>query len=483
MNYWTYIYGRTYEKDFRTLCTPPTSIVDENNRAKIECFVKEVLNTDKPSNGRIDPATYRYTYMYFDTFILWGIAFSHDSERFNQFGLSDYVHDKKRQHHGVRSFIGVVLEKETFQAMDSIPLSDKLFFELFRKYVVPYWNWQEFKPWKPIFSDKETLILSESSQTIQLTNLVNLNNDTNYCAFYCQENFNNIVASLKLCKTNFVSGLNVESHIIDAANNNTPVFINNAICHNTKNIHKEQLRKKNQNILEEKTISFNSSGETKILKVQAINVENNTDWVITSITDKGVTIEALKNTTTTTRTCQLYVNATNKDYLLTIAQPPQRNRFKELFDGIFIPSAKQKKQSANKVEQEETSLSSSPRLPIIPNQIKSADIVNNSTSTQGQAQMAEQLLDWGGNWNDNETNTTANHISEANEGVQPVAEPITNNEDTKIDEESLSPFNAFKSNEDDLTKEDKLQTLLQSLIDKIGVDDAIEQLSNLLNTL
>lgn len=242
MKYWTYIYGRTYERDFRTICSPPSEIVNVDNLNAIEDFAREVLNTDRGSNGRIDPAINRYAFKCFERFVVWGVGFSHEASSFQQFGLGEYVHDKKRKTTSLRSFVGMIIEKTSFEQTDRIPYSEEVFYRLFKKYVVPYWNWPEFKSWKPIVSEKEDSSIFCPSDEMALMGKCQYNNDADFCSFFPQISLKEILSSMKSCRTNFITGLNVESHVESAANARPPVYINNAICGDTMAFHKERIK-------------------------------------------------------------------------------------------------------------------------------------------------------------------------------------------------------------------------------------------------
>lgn len=242
MKFWTYIYGRTYERDFRTICSPPSEIVNVDNLNAIEDFVREVLNTDRGSNGRINPAINRYAFKCFERFVVWGVGFSHEASSFQQFGLGEYVHDKKRKTTSLRSFVGMVIEKTSFEQTNHIPYSEETFYKLFKKYVVPYWDWPEFKSWKPIVSEKEDSSIFCPSDEMALMDKCQFNNDADFCSFFPQVSLIEILSSMKSCKTNFITGLNVESHVESAANARPPVYINNAICEDTMAFHKERIK-------------------------------------------------------------------------------------------------------------------------------------------------------------------------------------------------------------------------------------------------
>lgn len=242
MKFWTYIYGRTYERDFRTICLPPSEIVNRDSMDAIEGFVKEVLNSDKTSNGRINPERNRYAYKCFEKFIVFGYGFSHDAKKFRQFGLSEYVHDKKRKTVALRTFVGMVIDKSSFEQISHIPYVDEFFYTLYKKYVVPNWNWPEFKSWVPIISDEENSHIICPSDEMALTGKGLFNNDTDFCSFFPQISLKEILSSMKSCRTNFITGLNVESHVESAANARPPVYINNAICEDTMTFHKERIK-------------------------------------------------------------------------------------------------------------------------------------------------------------------------------------------------------------------------------------------------
>lgn len=229
MEYYVYIYGRTFESDFRSICVPPIEIMDWK---ETESFVKQVLNTDVLANGPLNKK--RYAFYHFDKSVLFGVGFSHVSKSFQEYNdLSNYTSDKFPR--DLRSFVGIVIDSREFSRQNSMPIEDKFFYALFEKYVVPYWNWPEFKPWNPKISGKEHY--ENSSCDLVMDGNALFNSDKGCCKFFTERSEKTVLSSMKSCNANFITGLNVESHVISAANAKPRVQINNAVCSDTKDVH------------------------------------------------------------------------------------------------------------------------------------------------------------------------------------------------------------------------------------------------------
>jgi len=227
MKYYTYIYCRTLNVDFRTICYPFCVDFNESKRPIIENFVKHVMNTETSSNGPINES--RHAFLYCEEFILWGIAVSNDMIKIDQQVIKDCTG------RNLRTFIGMLIPMNEFKHTTSMPSSVNFFTKLFNTIVVPIWDFPDNNRSRMVIDSKLEEYYT-SDEIIELRSKVIVNNDKNSCKFYSHDNINDLLCSLKDCKTNIVTGLNVESHVINAANR-FYVNFNNAICADTQENH------------------------------------------------------------------------------------------------------------------------------------------------------------------------------------------------------------------------------------------------------
>lgn len=246
MEYQVYIYGRTLEKDFRTICSPNFA---DKELEKVEKFVKMVIN-DIDSEDKTEGL--RYAYLFLNDKILWGIGFNNTDMN------KDYANDCKGR--PLRSFVGILIQQDDFIYVDSIPYSLDFFKRLFDKYIVPVWNTSEYQQWNVIPSETESFWNDELN--CALVSHLQLNNDDSSCVIHPVEDSRLMIASVKQCKTNMVTNLSNEAHIVlsDAKNGN--VGFCNVSCRETSNVHTLALRNKEKRSMD-KTLSEHNKDRGK----------------------------------------------------------------------------------------------------------------------------------------------------------------------------------------------------------------------------
>lgn len=229
MKYYPYIYCRTLNVDFRTICFPINNEIAKCKKNEIEDFVKQVINTDTASNGLINDI--RYAFLYQQEFVLWGIGAA------NKMLLpNNYSRDCKDR--TLRTFIGMLIPIDEFNSAITIPASITFFADIFNSIVVPVWNCSDNARSRQIINSTFEKYTT-ADVVIDLQTRTNINNDRNICAFFMLANKDNLLCSLKDCKTNIVTGLNVESHIFTA--NRFSIHFNNVVCADTNIEHIEKL--------------------------------------------------------------------------------------------------------------------------------------------------------------------------------------------------------------------------------------------------
>lgn len=246
MEYQVYIYGRTLEKDFRTICSPNFA---DKELEKVEKFVKMVIN-DIDSEDKTEGL--RYAYLFLNDKILWGIGFNNTDMN------KDYANDCKGR--PLRSFVGILIQQDDFIYVDSIPYSLDFFKRLFDKYIVPVWDTSEYQQWNVIPSETESFWNDELN--CALVPHLQLNNDDSSCVIHPVEDSRLMIASVKQCKTNMVTNLSNEAHIVlsDAKNGN--VGFCNVSCRETSNVHTLALRNKEKRSMD-KTLSEHNKDRGK----------------------------------------------------------------------------------------------------------------------------------------------------------------------------------------------------------------------------
>ena len=92
-----------------------------------EALAKQLINTDVPSNGDINRL--RYLFVEEPNQVLFGIGFNH------RHVLPEELHTDFSNRRGLRSFVGVVVNKEEFDNLESIPISSEFYIDLYKKIV------------------------------------------------------------------------------------------------------------------------------------------------------------------------------------------------------------------------------------------------------------------------------------------------------------------------------------------------------------
>lgn len=217
--YYPIIYTRTFYKDFRMICKPPTTVISVDLLGDFERFIRQVINTDKISNKQIN--TVRYSYLKKEGYILWGIGCIN-----TEIGIpNEYGTDCKHRSR-LRSFIGIIFDQSSDLKLTGVPFTSSFFKEIFESYVIPNWDFPEHKQWKiidskPLDDFSVTTIFPEDKMQISFSH--------ECCEVYAKDiNIENLIASIITKETSLVTGLNVKSHIINAYQQE--VFIQNAIC-------------------------------------------------------------------------------------------------------------------------------------------------------------------------------------------------------------------------------------------------------------
>lgn len=226
MKCYTYIYGRTLNIDFREICSPENRLSEKTTK-----LVKELINTDVVSNGDINRL--RYLFVRERQQVLFGVGFSHQ-----QYLEKELWTDLTRRRE-LRSFVGIVIDKEEFEKLNAIPIDCHFFIKLYLNIIHRVWDLED----RP---KNREIIISEISEYTQFENWCNLdgneefNFNDNYCRFFSPEKENLILRSLKKCTSSLAIGFNVESHVIRAFKRFN-IVIPNAICLDTQDTHDYQL--------------------------------------------------------------------------------------------------------------------------------------------------------------------------------------------------------------------------------------------------
>lgn len=234
MKFYTYIYGRTKYIDYRTLCAPS----DYSMPTRFCKLISQTLNTDVVSNGNIN--SIRYLYAKEENKILFGIGF------YNSMILEQEYHFDLSGRRNVRSFVGIIIDYEEFITMQAIPTSPNFFTELYKQYVLPLWELED-TPTNREYAKSLLNELDSEEHWLQLLDphisecerdvpRVNFNSENGCCSFFTKQDEFHLLSMLKHCKTELVTGLNVESHVRTALTRFNVCF-RNAVCDDTQVIH------------------------------------------------------------------------------------------------------------------------------------------------------------------------------------------------------------------------------------------------------
>ena len=222
MKYHAFIYGRTRNIDFRVICNSPNGVMPYT-----EALAKQLINTDVPSNGDINRV--RYLFVEEPNQVLFGIGFNH------RHVLPEELHTDSSNRRGLRSFVGIVVKKEDFYNLESIPTSFEFYIDLYKTIVLPIWDFEDRPNNQKVIISKECF--SEPlDDWCRLDGDIKFNNKEGLCRFFIHSDEYRIIASLKECKSAVAIGLNTESHIITASRRFN-VHIPNAVCMDTSESH------------------------------------------------------------------------------------------------------------------------------------------------------------------------------------------------------------------------------------------------------
>lgn len=305
MKYYAFIYGRTRNIDFRVICNSPNGIMPYT-----EALAKQLINTDVPSNGDINRL--RYLFVKEQNQVLFGIGFNHRDV------LPEELHTDFSNRRGLRSFVGIVVNKEDFDNLESIPISPDFYIELYKKIVPPIWNFEDRQKNRKVIISEEYFSVP-LNDWCRLDGDIQFNNKEGLCRFFIHSDEDRIIASLKGCKSAVAIGLNTESHIITAYRRFN-IHIPNAVCMDTvvshdyelSSIFSEPQREGMPRIIQEQTSklksNFTDSQETDIRE----------DRVIANTPNEPAILASLKEIRKTNRDNQENTASSNDGTLMSI---------------------------------------------------------------------------------------------------------------------------------------------------------------------
>lgn len=218
MRFYTYIYGRTLNIDFREICTSPSGISESS-----KSLIKQLLNTDVVSNGVI--TRQRYLFIREVNQVIFGVGIDH-----SKFLEKPYQTDISGRP-GLRSFIGIIIHCEEFDEMDSIPVNPDFYVGLYLKQIAEVWNLDDRPKNRKILTSTYTTVMPETDW-LNLNGSLSFNNDYTKCHFFNKNEETLVLSSLKNCSSSVMVGLNNESHVISAAKRFND-FIPNTLCEDT----------------------------------------------------------------------------------------------------------------------------------------------------------------------------------------------------------------------------------------------------------
>lgn len=222
MRYGIYIYGRTLQIDFRDIVCPKGGLP-----SKADKLVRQLINTDVPSNGNIDRL--RYLFVRDSDKILFGIGFDH-----SQF-LTEELRTDYTGRRGLRSFVGIVMETNEFDKLSYFPVDFQFYINIYNENIKDVWNLDD-RPQNRIVKESLLTNVEIASSWCKLDGSINFNPDNNKCRFFPLSSEKEILKSLKRCDSNVMVGLNVESHVTSAFRRFN-VNISNALCLDTADFH------------------------------------------------------------------------------------------------------------------------------------------------------------------------------------------------------------------------------------------------------
>lgn len=252
MKYQTYIYGRTFRIDFRDICIPQTAL--SNN---VKNLVSQLINTDIIANGSI--SCIRYLFIRDTDYVLFGIGFNHAIH------LPQRYHTDDSRIRELRSFVGIIIDSSEFEGLKSIPISQDFFINLYLEKIKDIWDLED-RPInrKPILSDYVSI--DPQTNWIELIGNFNFNESLNCCRFFPQSKLDEVLSSIKRCKSSFATGLNNEGHVVSSFCRYGVVFPN-ALCLETSSDHLMTLQAN-------RDFSRTETGITKKIKLEKKNYIN-----------------------------------------------------------------------------------------------------------------------------------------------------------------------------------------------------------------
>lgn len=222
MKYGIYIYGRTLQIDFRDIVSPIDGLPLKSDK-----LVRQLINTDVPSNGNIERL--RYLFVRDSDKVLFGIGFDH-----RQF-LSEELWTDYTGKRGLRSFVGITMDLNEFEKLSSFPTDYMFYINIYLEYIKNVWELDD-RPQNRVVIECQQKEIEVSSSWCKLDGTISFNHDNHKCRFFPLAKENEILKSLKRCHSSVMVGLNVESHVTSAFRRFN-VNISNALCLNTVKIH------------------------------------------------------------------------------------------------------------------------------------------------------------------------------------------------------------------------------------------------------
>jgi len=220
MRFHTYIYGRTLNIDFREICSPSQSLSERSKD-----LIKELLNTDVPSNG--NTKCLRYLFVREKERIIFGVGISH-----KKYLEKQYWTDGIRE---LRSFIGIVIYKDEFDNTPSIPTDPEFFTKLYMEKVENIWSLED-RPKNRKIIESNLIEAEPQDNWCSLDGSVEFNQSVKGCAYFPYAEKDNVLHSLKNCFSSVLIGLNTENHVKTAYRRQN-VLIHNAVCIDTEARH------------------------------------------------------------------------------------------------------------------------------------------------------------------------------------------------------------------------------------------------------
>ena len=167
MKYNIFIYGRTRNIDFRVICNTPDGVMPNT-----EALAKQLINTDVASNGDINRL--RYLFVRECNQVLFGMGFNH------RHVLPEELHTDFSNCRGLRSFVGIVVNKEDFENLESIPTSSDFYIDVYKKIVSPIWNLEDRPKNRKVIISEECFC-EPSNDWSRLNGDISFNNEEGMC--------------------------------------------------------------------------------------------------------------------------------------------------------------------------------------------------------------------------------------------------------------------------------------------------------------